>query len=252
MTAYFQCNNESKLVRFLFSGHTTYILLNMGLRMDQMTIIFAVGGLLILTLILASIAHRYHAFVEERRQHVQRILKRVEEIDGIIQRMVGLPIPVELERLLRRDIVARLQAVKGIHAGFKGINGMIAQARQAVEQAAVSAATGDLSEQKVERFSRLTGEIEWLLKEDRLLVGINDQEREQLLEMIDTRRMETLYGYHMREANRKLKGNQLHQAQWHCEQVKSMLSKHGLEDEQIEGWYEEADQLHQRVVQRLS
>ncbi|MEW8029956.1 MAG: hypothetical protein AB2792_12025 [Candidatus Thiodiazotropha sp.] len=220
--------------------------------MDQMAIIFTVGGLLVLTLILASIAHRYHAFVEERRQHVQRILKRVEEIDGIIRRMVCLPIPVELERLLRGDILARLQAVKKVHARFKGINEMLIQAQQAVEQVAVRPATGDLSEQKVERFARLIGEIEWLLKEDRLLVVINDQEREQLLEMIDTRRMETLYGYHMREANRKLKGNQLHQAQWHCEQVKSVLSNHALEHDKIDGWYQEADQLYQQVVQRLS
>jgi hypothetical protein len=220
--------------------------------MDQMTIIFSVGGLLILTLVLASIAHRYHAFVEERRQHVERILKRVEEIDGLIKRMVGLPIPVELERLLRRDIVARLQAVKGVHVRYKGINVMIAQAQQAVEQVVVKPVSSDISEQKAERFSRLMGELEWLLKEDRLLLALNDQEREQFLQMIDTRRMGILSNYHMQEAKRLLKGNQLNQAQWHCEQLKSMLSKHAVESDQVEAWYREADQLHRQVVERLA
>lgn len=217
-----------------------------------MTIIFAVGGLLALTLILASVAHRYHAFVEERRQHVQRILKRVEEIDGLIRRMVGLPIPVELERVLRRDILARLQAVKGVHARYKGINEMLAQAQQAVEQVAASAASGDMSEQNVERFSRLVGEIEWLLRENRLLVAIDDQERGQMLEMIVTRRTEILYGYHVREGKRLLKGNQLHQAQWHCEQVRSLLKNIGYECDQLTGWHQEADQLCQQVAQCLS
>lgn len=207
---------------------------------------------MVLTLVLASIAHRYHVFVEERRQHVQRILKRVEEIDGLIKRMVGLPIPAELERLLRRDTYARLQAVKGVHARYKGINEMIAQAQQAIEQVAPNAAKGNLSEQQVERFSRLMSELEWLLKEDRLLVALNIQEKEHLLGMILLRRMEILYSYHVHEAKRLLEGNQLHQAQWHCGRLKSMLSKRGVEIDQIEAWQQEADQLHQQVVERLS
>jgi hypothetical protein len=219
--------------------------------MDHMTIIFGIGGLLILTLVVASIAHRYHAFVEERRQHVQRILTRVEEINGLIRRMAGLPIPVELERLLRRDIHARLLAVKAVHARYKGIDAMIAQARQAVEQAAPSGSNGDLSEQQVERFSRLMSELAWLLKENRLVVTVNDHEREQCLEMIGWRRMEVLCSYHLREANRLLKGNQLHQAQWHCDQLRPMLSDHSLQGEQIETWRQEARQLCRQVAESL-
>lgn len=219
--------------------------------MDQMTFFFGAGGLLVLTLVVASIAHRYHAFVEERRRHVQRILARVDEIDGLIRRMVGLPVPVELERLLRRDIQARLQAVKAVHARYKGINLMISQAQKAIEQAAPGAVKGDLSEHQVERFSRLMGELAWLLKEDRLVVAINDHERERFLEMIGWRRMEVLSSYHLREANRLLKGNQLHQAQWHCDKLKLLLSDRTLESEQVEAWRQEARQLCRQVVQYL-
>jgi hypothetical protein len=176
----------------------------------------------------------------------------VEEIEGLIKRMVGLPIPVELERLLRRDIHARLLAVRSVHARYKGINEMISQAQQSIEQVVARPASGEMGEQKVERFSRLMGELEWLLKEQRLLVEINDQEREQLLQAIEMRRLEIFYGYHIREGARLLKDNQLHQAQWHSEQLKSMLSKRTLEVDQIETWREEADQLHRQVVERFS
>jgi hypothetical protein len=220
--------------------------------MDQMTIIFGAGGLLVLTLVVASIAHRYHAFVEERRQHVQRILKRVEEIEGLTKRMIDLPIPVELEQLLRRDIHARLLAVRSVHPGYKGVNEMISQAQQGIEQCVANPASGEMSEQKVERFTRLMGELEWLIKDQRLMVEINDQEREQLLGVIDIRRMEVLYGYHIHEGARLLKGNQLHQAQWHSEQLKSMLSNRAVESDQIQAWREEADQLHRQVVERFS
>jgi hypothetical protein len=220
--------------------------------MDQMTIIFAAGGLLVLTLVVASIAHRYHAFVEERRQHVLRILKRVEEIEGLIKRMVDLPIPVELERLLRWDIHARLLAIRSVHARYKGINEMISQAKQNIEQVMARPASGEMSEQKVERFSRLMSELEWLLKEERLLVEVDDQAREQMLQAIDLLRLEILYGYHIREGARLLKENQLHQAQWHSEQLKSMLFNRTVEAEQIETWREEANQLHRQVVERFS
>jgi hypothetical protein len=220
--------------------------------MDQMTIIFGAGGLLVLTLVVASIAHRYHAFVEERRQHVLRILKRVEEIEGLIKRMVDLPIPVELERLLRRDTHARLLAVRSVHARYEGINEMIFQAQQGIEQVVARPVSGEMSEQKVERFSRLISELEWLLKEGRLLVEVNDQEREQLLQAIDMRRMEILCTYHIREGARLLKGNQLHQAQWHSKRLESMLSSCAVESNQIKTWREEADQLHRQLAERFS
>jgi hypothetical protein len=220
--------------------------------MNQMTIIFGAGGLLVLTLVVASVAHRYHAFLEERRQHVLRILKRVEEIEGLIKRMVDLPIPVELERLLRRDIHARLLAVRSVHARYKGINEMISQAQQGIEQVAAKSTAGEMSEQKVERFSRLMGELEWLLKEERLLVEISDQERERMLQAIELRRLEIFYGYHIREGARLLEENQLHQARWHSDQLKSLLSNRAVEADQIESWREEADQLHREVVERFS
>ncbi|MEW8506075.1 MAG: hypothetical protein AB2598_05185 [Candidatus Thiodiazotropha sp.] len=217
-----------------------------------MSIFFAVGGLLIFALVLASLAHRYHAYVEERRQHVQRILKRVDEIDRLVQRMVGLPVPAEMERILRRDILARLQAAKGIHGRYPGIDGMLSTARQALDQAAPRAASVEMNEQKIERFTRLMGELEWLLKENRLLVEINEEEKEALLGTLVMRQTETLHHYHLGEAKRLLQGNQLHQALWHCEQVKLMVKGAGFSNDELEGWYQEADRLHGEVTQLLS
>ncbi|MES9930350.1 MAG: pyruvate-flavodoxin oxidoreductase, partial [Candidatus Thiodiazotropha sp. 6PDIVS] len=65
--------------------------------MEQTTLFIVVGGLLVLTLVLASIIQRYNDFVEERNQKVQRILNRVTEIEALIQRIPGLPVPVEVE-----------------------------------------------------------------------------------------------------------------------------------------------------------
>ncbi|MES9993870.1 MAG: hypothetical protein ABW098_18125 [Candidatus Thiodiazotropha sp.] len=217
-----------------------------------MSIFFAVGGLLVLALVLASIAHRYSAYVEERRQHVLRILKRVDGIDGLLKRMVGLPVPLEMERILRRDTLARLLAAKGIHARYPGIDGMISSAQQALEQAAPRAASVEMNEHKIERFSRLMTELEWLLRENRLLVEINEEEKENLLGMLVMRHSETLHHYHLAEAKRLLKSNQLHQAQWHCEQMKFILKERGLANEEMEGWYQEAEQLHGEVAQRLA
>ena len=57
--------------------------------MEQTALFMVIGGLLILTLVLASIAQRYRDFVEERRLYVQRILRRVAEIEGLVRRMAG-------------------------------------------------------------------------------------------------------------------------------------------------------------------
>ncbi|MCU7885151.1 MAG: hypothetical protein KZQ82_13255 [Candidatus Thiodiazotropha sp. (ex Lucinoma annulata)] len=220
--------------------------------MDQMTLFMVVGGLLVLTLVLASIAQRYHAFVEERRQHVQRILKRVGEIDGIIQRMTGLPVPIEAERILRRDIIARLQALKGIHARYDGIDRMIREAQQTLEQVSAKPASTRLNEQQLVRLTRLTSEIEWLVQEKRLLIPVSPEEGAQLLELMRMRRAESLYNHHLPEANRLANSDQIHQALWHCEHLKKVLKSYQPENQQINAWYLEVEKLNKQISKRLA
>jgi hypothetical protein len=215
--------------------------------MEQVTLFMVVGGLLVLTLVVASIGQRYHDFVEERRLQVQRILNRVTEIESLIHRMTGLPVPVEIERLLRQDILARLKTLQQIHPKYKGVQGLIRSAETAVNQVKEQPQDPDLDALRLEQLSRLLGEIHWLFKERRLLTPITEEQRGQLLATLELRRTDCLYRHHIREAVRLEKGQQLHQAQWHCQQLKAFLEPLLQTHQQAGEWYREMQEVCQRV-----
>ena len=218
--------------------------------MEQTALFMVIGGLLILTLVLASIAQRYRDFVEERRLYVQRILRRVAEIEGLVRRMAGLPVPVDAERLLRRDIVARLQVVKRIHSRYKGIDRMIQDAGTALSQVRATPRT-TLDYLRLEQLSRVLGELLWLLRERRLIAPLTEDQRTQLMAVVTLQRAEYLYRHHIREAERLAEEDQLHQAHWHCVQMQKLLKPLAGTHQQVGAWYQEAQPLCERITARL-
>ncbi|MES9851462.1 MAG: hypothetical protein ABW170_06465 [Candidatus Thiodiazotropha sp. L084R] len=219
--------------------------------MEQTTLFIVVGGLLVLTLVLASIIQRYNDFVEERNQKVQRILNRVTEIEALIHRIPGLPVPVEVETLLRQDILARLQALKQIHPKYDGINQMIQEAEQTMGQVKAQPQDTHLDALRLEQFSRLLKEVNWLLKERRLLAPMTDEFRDRLIAALDFRHAECLYHHHIKQAERLEKEQQLHQAHWHCSQLKALVEPLIQTHQRAAEWNKEIRRVCEKISNSL-
>ena len=219
-----------------------------------MTLYMVLGGLLILTLVLASIAQRYHAYVEERRRRIERILKRVEGLEDVVGQLRGLPVPADGLRLLYRDILARLEVIRQVYARQPGIGERIARtaaAQSAVEEAAPLASV-ELKEPEMERLMRGLGQLLWMLQERRFVTPVGEDERERLAQNLALWRAEAHYRYHRRQAARLVEQSQLHQALWHCNQVRQFLRDSGPDTPLISGWYEEIDARCRAISAEIS
>lgn len=220
--------------------------------MEQMTLFFVLGGLLILTLMLASIAQRYHAYLEERRRRIERILHRVGEMEGLLHQMSGLPVPVEVEQILYKDVLARLNVVKSVHSRYEGIDRMIADAGRALSALQPRPLDCNLDEKQLETLIRTLGEVLWMVQERRFLSPVSDEERMQLMQIIALRRAECLSYFHQREANRMRSEGQLHQAAWHCNQIRTFLKENGPDNDRVRSWYRDAEQMYREISQEIS
>jgi hypothetical protein len=221
--------------------------------MEQMTLFMVLGGLLILTLALASIAQRYHTYVEERRRQIERILRRVAELREIVSRLQGLAVPPEVLSLLHSDILARLEVVKQVHRRQPGIDAMLVQARSeqaASEQARVTPSA--LSEADFENLMRGLGQVKWMLQEGRFVVPLSGEESRRILQGIVQCRAESSYRFHRRECERRVQAGQLHQALWHGDQVRRFLSDEGPDSEAAREWYREMDQRCREISAEIS
>jgi hypothetical protein len=220
--------------------------------MGQMTIFYVLGGLLILTLMLASIAQRYHAYVEERRRQVEKILRRVAELEELITRMTGLPVPLEAERLLHEEILARLEVVKGIHHRHQGIDHRIAQAKSTLASLAPRESATNLDDNQMEILVRGLAELRWMVQERRFIAPLSEPLRASLLELLIMRRAEWLYRYHRRGIEHMLREDKLHQALWHCNQLHSFLLNEGPDNEQAQAWMREAEERRRQIEAEIN
>ncbi len=222
--------------------------------MEQMTLFMVLGGLLILTLVLASIAQRYHAYVEERRRQIERILRRVEELEAILGRLQGLPVPSEGLQLLYRDILARLEVIRQVHPRQPGIADRIAKASEALGAVAQSAplVSVELSDSEMERLMRGLGQLLWMLQERRFVTPVAEDERERMLRLLSLWRAEAHYRFHRRQVARLVEQGQLHQALWHCNQVRQLLRETGADNATIRSWYEEISERYRTISDALS
>jgi len=220
--------------------------------MGQMTLFYVLGGLLILTLMLASIAQRYHDYLEERRRQLDRILRRVAELEALKARMAGLPIPLEAEQLLHEEILTRLMVVKGIHARQQGIDHLIAQAKSALATLVPRETPAALEDHQVEILVRILAELRWIVQERRFITPLSEPERSRLLAMLTQRRAEWLYRYHRRGIERMLQENKLHQALWHSNQLCSFLLNEGPDSEQARGWMQEAEAWRRQIEAEIN
>jgi hypothetical protein len=219
--------------------------------MDHMPLIIILGGLLVLVLVIASIAQRYSDYLEERRRQIGRIMNRVGELENIIQRMAGLPVPAEAEQLIRQDILARLQSVRLLHRRYKDIDIMIQNAEANLNQVVGNPQAMHLNALRVEQFAQLMGELLWLLREKRLVTPVPLHQQEQLAATISLQRADCLYRYHLQEALSLEKRQQLHQAQWHCHQLKQLLEPLVQHHPCVAQWLEEIQGPCRTITTRL-
>jgi hypothetical protein len=220
--------------------------------MEQITLFWVLGGLLILTLMLASIAQRYHAYVEERRRQIERILQRTAELEEIVRRLQGLPLPPELVPLLYRDILARLYVIKQIYSRQPGIDKKIAETTR--EQAATEhtpAPSTELQELEFKRLMQGLSQVHWMLQERRFVTPVDEAERGRLMQDIEMCRAESLYRFHRPLAERRAQEGQLHQALWHCNQVRRFLRDEAPENELTDSWYREFDERYRAISKLL-
>jgi hypothetical protein len=220
--------------------------------MEQMTLYLVMGGLLILTLALASIAQRYNAYVEERRRKVERILRRVEELDELAGQLRGLPLPPGLMALLRRDALARLEVVRQIHPRHPGLSGLIEQAKASLaETQIVHSAPQTLDEGMLNRLMKGLGRVSWMLQEQRFMTPLQEAEGAQLGRAIAMQQAEQLYRFHMRQVEKRSTAGELYQALWHCNQVRQFLRDKAPDDEQTEVWYQAVDERYRSLTAQL-
>jgi hypothetical protein len=96
----------------------------------SLNIVSAVIGLVVLTLLAASLVSAYQRHVQLKRHHIQRLLLGAQRAERLLAQLAAIALPRDIRLLLRQDILDRYRAVARLHKGYPAIEPMIQQALQ--------------------------------------------------------------------------------------------------------------------------
>ena len=212
-----------------------------------MNLFITLGGLLILTLMLASLLRRYQERMAEKRLRIQRIIRGVDEIEDLLRQSTGCSLPAEIERVLREDVLARFHLVRKISRRFKGIAALIEGAEQALAQPPGGPRQRVQDKYQLQQVIKDLGELMDFLRAGRLLQPLPVEQLRRYVEQVGTRRAECVYRFHMEQAVRLRQAGRLHDALTHCNRVRTFVHEYGPANEQVKAWYAEAEVMRKEL-----
>jgi len=221
---------------------------------EQTNLFIALGGLLILALVLASGVRRYQQRMAEKRLRIQRILRGVDLIEELLGRTGDCAPPLEIERLLREDIVARYRLVSRIDGRYQGIEALLVEAQQALAGCRDRGVdeTGIEERVQMERASGALGELIGLLRQGGLLKPMAPEQLRERVHRLALRRAECVRRFYLARAEQLRGEARLSEALAQCQGLKTFLSENGPNCEKVREWYGEADTLARSIGDEIA
>lgn len=106
--------------------------------MEEYLIFAAIGGLLLLTLFVNSLAEAYEQKQREKRIKILRIKQGLDELSDLLEGLKNCNISDNIRNLLANEIMARLQTIQSLDRHFRGIQALIEEAQSAQDGVARS------------------------------------------------------------------------------------------------------------------
>jgi hypothetical protein len=215
--------------------------------MGQINLFIALGGLLLLTLVTASLFKRYQERMAEKRRRIQRLLRGVDQIERLLFQLESCPLQPEVEMVLREDILRRFRRVREIHPRYKSIDVCITEADEALKQPRLNQEPEIRDAQHLQKVIASLNEVIGFLQQGRLAEPVKASKLSELVELIATRRAEAVFRFHRRQAEGAVKEGRRHDAIKHYNNIRSYLYENGPTVERVKQWYEETGEMKERL-----
>ncbi|MCU7939186.1 MAG: hypothetical protein KZQ64_12755 [gamma proteobacterium symbiont of Bathyaustriella thionipta] len=96
--------------------------------MEEYLIFAAIGGLLLLTLFINSVAEAYEQKQREKRIKILRIKQGLDELSELLDAIKSCDVSDAVRDLIVNEIMARLQTIQALDQHFRGIDALLEEA----------------------------------------------------------------------------------------------------------------------------
>ncbi|MCW8932832.1 MAG: hypothetical protein OQL19_21655 [Gammaproteobacteria bacterium] len=115
--------------------------------MEEYLIFFAIGGLLLMTLFVNSVAEVYEQNQREKRIKILRIKQSLDELSDLLDGLKSCDISDNIRNLIANEIMVRLQTIQSLDKNFRGIQALIEEAKEETETATKVQSMADIKDE---------------------------------------------------------------------------------------------------------
>jgi len=218
---------------------------------DNLSVLAAVTGMVVLTVLAASLVSVYQRHLELKRQRIHRLLWGAQRAERLLAELAAISLPRDIRVLLRRDIIARYRGIARMHSAYPGITQVVSQAEQRL-----SAEGGDVGQvlpvpaddEVFEQWQMAIGELYELLQPGRLVTPLAAENRAELRAQLLERQAECLFGHFMHQADLLKQQDRELAARKRISQLLEMLTAQGLHSVRVQDLHRQADAAYQYLV----
>jgi hypothetical protein len=205
----------------------------------------AVLGLVVATLVLASLHQRYQVHQAQIRTAVRRIENQLLAIEEALAHLARVPLSRELRVLLRADVLARYRRIAKLHRGYPDIKSRVAEAETAMhgEGAPPGGGVGTIdSEQQFRQWLGALDALREVVHFNALCQPLPRDVKTIFERELGERRAEVLARFHLIEARRLEAQGDITKARAHLTTLMQRLRRQGPSTEFVQALYAEAEQ----------
>lgn len=215
------------------------------------SVLLAVAGLILLTLVAASIVRMYQQQQAIRRQRMGILLAGIERIEQLLDQLNGLNLSQELRVLLRKELLRRLEAMQGMFPKFPGVGGRVQEARRGIElegpKTNIGLQIGD--EQRLSAYLDALTRLGRLLTEGGLVEKVNQSTRQGFLVELEETKARCHFEYHRHMIEHYQNNQRNAKARSHVQVLISYLKQVAVTTDAIKEMRAGAQDLSQRMFE---
>ncbi len=201
--------------------------------MENYLIFTAIGGLLLLTLLVNSVAEAYEQRQREKRLKILSIKRGLDNISDLLERLQNCNISKEVKDLLFNEIMARIEAIQRIDRNFRGVQALIEEAGEAQENIKTPPASDNFNIRDETDFKlkmRTLAQLIRLLNTAFWYTKVKPQQLDELIKNLKVLRCEMIFQFYSDKANSNVQKHKYLLAQENYHYVLHALQSSGVAD----------------------
>lgn len=220
---------------------------------QQYHLLFGIGALILLLLLITGFAQRFQAYQLEKQAALKRILRGIQQIEDIQQKLEGSALPGALQVVLCKEALARYMTISQIHRRFENIGPLINQAQKklAVAQSVGErAVTRPADRETRNRLVNGLGNLIIFLQEQKSIAGLSETERRNYIQRLAVMRIEYVDLFHSEEAIELARQQAWNDAGAQLKEALVFMQTYAGSDEQSRAIYDKFSRYYRQVLNR--